>query len=291
MTMGITCIVTDAYVQFPQPSFHGRQMVKILPQGYRFNGHLYPFASELKAGDLPSFPSENNFPGVIFPSQEQICQLFAAIEEERTYDRILAILTSSQLTPVFTQVKEALQSFSGRVQIQLIDSHSTSIGLGFLVQNAVEAILKNSSFSDVELLVRRLIPQIYAIVCTPCLSYLYKAGFVDQSQALVGEMLGLQPLFALEEGHLTPLEKVRNHRQVLDSFQEFLDEFENLQHIGLVQNITPNSQDSRLLREHAQSNFPKTPFTEHSINLALAALLGPQTSGLFAVECQGRKNR
>ncbi len=289
--MGITCIVTDSYVQFPQPSFHGRQMVKILPQGYTINGRIQPQAGDLKANDLPLFHSEKNFPHAIYPDADQICQFFAAIEEEKAFDRILAILTSSQLSPIFAQVKDALRSFSGRVQIQVIDSHSTSIGLGFLVQSAVEAIVKNATFTDVELLVRRLISQIYAIVCTPCLSYLYKAGFVDQSQALVGEMLGLQPLFALEEGHLTPLEKVRNHRQVLDSFQEFLDEFESLQHIGLVQNISPNSQDSRLLREHAQANFPKTPFTEHSINLALAALLGPQTSCLFAVESQGRKNR
>jgi len=265
-------------------------MVKILPQGYQLNGRVYLQTSDLKAGDLQPYPTENNFPGVIFPTAEQICQFFAAIEEEKAFDRILAVLTSSQLSPIFSLVKDALGSFSGRVQIQLIDSHSTSIGLGFLVQNAVEAILKNGTFTEVELLVRRLISQIYAIVCTPGLSYLHRAGFIDKSQALVGEMLGLQPLFALEEGHLTPLEKVRNHRQVLDSFQEFLDEFECLQHIGLVQNISPNSQDSRLLREHAQANFPKTPFTEHSINLALAALLGPQTSCLFAVELQGRKN-
>jgi DegV family protein with EDD domain len=289
--MGITCIVTDAYVQFPQPSFHGRQMVKILPQGYRLNGRVYPQSGELRASDLPPFPNGSNFPGVLYPLADQICQFFAAIEEEKAFDRILAILTSAHLSPLFSQVKDALRSFSGRVQIQLIDSHSTSIGLGFLVQNAVEAILKNCAFTDVELLVRRLIPQIYAIICTPGLSYLHQAGFVDRSQALVGEMLGLQPLFALEEGHLTPLEKVRNQRQVLDSFQEFLDEFESLQHIGLVQNIAPNSQDSRLLREHALANFPKTPFTEHSINLALAALLGPHTSCLFAVELQGRKNR
>ncbi len=285
------CIATDSFVQFPQPSFVGRQSVKIIHQGYQFNDRIYENGKDLKPSDLPLLPGESRTPKIILPAVDQIRQFFTEIEDERAYDRILVILTSFQLNPLFSQVKEALKTFPSRLQIQLIDSLSTSIGLGFLVQSAVDAVLKNYSFIEVEHLVRSLIPRIYAIFCTPGLSYLSQANIVDHSQAIVGEMLGLLPLFALEEGHLTPLEKLRNHRQVLDSFQEFLDEFEHLQHIALVQSVNPNSQDGRLLREHAQDNFSKTPFTEHSINLALATLLGPQTTGLFVMEAQGRKNR
>lgn len=288
--MGNICIVTDSHVQFPQPSFAGRQLVRILPHSIQLNNRVYESGANLKASDLPPFPPEGNFPSDILPDADQICSFFADIEEDKSIDRIIAIFTSSQLFPLFLRVQEALVSFSGRVQIQLIDSQSTSIGLGFLVQSAVDAIQRNYSSTEVEHLVRSLISRIYAILCTPGLSYLNRAGFVDHSQATVGEMLGLMPIFALEEGHLTPLEKVRNRRQVLDAFQEFLDEFENLQHIALVQNIAPNSQDGRLLREHALDSFPRTPFTEHSINLAMASLLGPQTSCLFAIESQGRKH-
>jgi DegV family protein with EDD domain len=289
--MGTTCIVTDSYVQFPQPSFLGRHLVRIINNNYQVNGQVFESGKDLKANDLPPFPREDNYPQFLIPSEDQIRDFFAKIEDEHSCDRILAVLTSSQLTPFFAQVKESLKTFSGRVQIQIIDSQSCSIGLGFLVQSAIEAVQKNATFAETELLVRSLIPRIYAIFCTPGLSYLHRAGIVDHSQAMVGEMLALMPLFALEEGHLTPLEKVRNHRQVLDAFQEFLDEFEHLSHIALVQSTSPNSQDGRLLREHAQDNFSKTPFTEHSINLSLATLFGPQTTCLFAVESQGRKNR
>ncbi len=289
--MNSVCVVTDSFVQFPQPSFAGRQSVRILHQSYQINERVYENGKDLKPNELPLLPGASQKPQIFLPSGDQIRQFFADVEDERVYDRILAILTSSQLSPLFSMVKEALKTFPARLQVQIIDSQSTSIGLGFLVQSAVEALSKNLPFIEVEHLVRSLIPRIYAIFCTPGLSYLAQANIVDPSQAIVGEMLGLLPLFALEEGHLTPLEKLRNHRQVLDSFQEFLDEFEYLQHIALVQSVTPNSQDGRLLREHAQDNFSKTPFTEHSINLALATLLGPQTTGLFVVEAQGRKKR
>jgi fatty acid-binding protein DegV len=42
--------------------------------------------------------------------------------------------------------------------------------------------------------------------------------------------------------------------------------------------------EARTLREHAAANFPKTPFSEHSISLPLAVLMGPRTLAVFAIE-------
>jgi hypothetical protein len=39
-----------------------------------------------------------------------------------------------------------------------------------------------------------------------------------------------------------------------------------------------------VLREHAQSNFSNAPFSEHAINLPLAALFGPRSLGVIVVE-------
>jgi fatty acid-binding protein DegV len=113
--MGTTCIVTDTYVQFPQPSFLGRHLVRIINNDFLVNGQEFENGKDLKASDLPAFPRPNDFPQLILPTEEKIRDFFAQIEEERTCDKILAILTSSQLTPFFFQVKEALKSFSGRV--------------------------------------------------------------------------------------------------------------------------------------------------------------------------------
>ena len=55
-----------------------------------------------------------------------------------------------------------------------------------------------------------MIPHTYMMVCTPGLSYLYYAGIIDQAQAFVGEMLGLLPIFTLEEGQINAVEKVRS---------------------------------------------------------------------------------
>ena len=282
--MGRVCIVTDSSVQFPLPSFQGRHLVKILPFAVQLNGQVSEAGREIKTSEFPLYPGEANQPRLIIPKREQILEFFTAIDEERSYDQVLAIFSSANFSPMHNVVKSNMEGQNGRLRIQIVDSQTISIGLGFLVQAAADLIIRQGPLVESEHLVRSLIPHIYSVFCTPGLTYLHNSGFVDVAQALVGEFLGMFPLFTIEEGHLTPLEKVRNHRQVLDFFQEFLDEFEHLQHISLVQSTSPNPQDGRLLREHIQESHSKTPFTEHAISPVLAALLGPQTSALFAIE-------
>lgn len=282
--MGRVCIVTDNSVQFSLPIFPGRSNIKILPFIQTYKGKVYDNGQEIKPSEIPVFAPIGDEPRQLIPTPEKIRQFFTSIEEEKVFDQALVIVSSSHLTGLHEAVCQALTGWNCRVEIRLVDSLSISLGLGFLVQAAAETAASSNYVNDIELLVRSYIPKIFAIFCTPGLAYLHQSGFIDHAQAIAGEYLGLMPIFTLDEGVLSPLEKVRNHRQVIDYFQEFLDEFENLRHISQVINSAHSSQESRFLREHAQAAFPGTPFTEHSINSAVAAIFGPQTSAIFAFE-------
>jgi fatty acid-binding protein DegV len=153
-----------------------------------------------------------------------------------------------------------------------------------MVQRAAETVFNNGSLTDVEREIRSLSQRTYALFCTPNLSYLFNNGFIDHAQATVGEMTSLLPLFALEEGLLAPVEKKRNPRHVTAHFQEFIDEFELFDHIALVQSDRASGNDARLIRDHIHENFPDTPFTEHSLNLSLATLFGPDATALVIIE-------
>ena len=143
---------------------------------------------------------------------------------------------------------------------------------------------RNASFAELERLACSFIPRIYSIFYLPGLSYLHFNGHLDHAQATIGEMLGMLPTYGLEEGGLTPLEKMRNQRHTIDFFQEFLSEFDHLEHIALLQSTPPNPQLTRLIREYAKVNFPSTSLTEHPINLPLATLFGPHSAGVIVVE-------
>jgi DegV family protein with EDD domain len=289
--MGSITILTDSTIQFTLPSFNGRSLVKIIPLNIRLHNTVYEGGKLLKPGELPLSADEESQPALCPPPVEQLMQYFSVNENGQPLDQVLGIFVSSAMSSMVERALEAQKLLGGKVTLQIIDAQTTSVGLGILVQTAADAIMKGASLSETERLVRSLIPHIYAVVCTPGLSYLYYSGFLDRAQALAGEMLGLYPIFAIEEGRLTPLEKVRNHRQVLDFFQEFLEEFDQLQHIAFLQCATGNNpQDGRILRDHASDHFTRTVFSEHTINLATATLFGPNAIGLFVVELPFRKS-
>jgi DegV family protein with EDD domain len=285
MSMPSIIILTDSTVQFTLPSFNGRNLVKVLPLNVELRGVLHEGGKSLKPGEMPVSASDELHPRLLPPSIEQMTSFLLQEDSNQPYDQVLGIFLSSSMSSMVTRALEVQKLFSGRVNMQVVDSLTTSAGLGILVQAAAESLAKGASLSETERLVRSLIPHIYAVVCTPGLTYLHYSGFLDRAQACAGELLGLYPIFSIEEGNLTPLEKVRNHRQVLDFFQEFLEEFGQLQHIAFLQSATGNNpQDGRILKDHAQDHFLRTPFSEHTVNQAVATLFGPNTLGLFVVE-------
>lgn len=282
MKMSGVCIVTDATVQFPHPVFPGIEFVHIAPLAVRLNGRESSNLNKIDINRLLATANKKSSPRLLPASPEKLHKLFSKLSQ--TYDEIVAIFASAHLNPTFYNSQEVATKLHGRASIQMIDSQTISLGLGILVEAAAEAVSKGASGSEVERQVRSLIPRVYTILCTPGLSYLYYNGFLDIGQALIGEMLGLFPIFGVEDGFLTPLEKVRNQRYALDFFREFIDEFDRLQHIALLQSIPFNPQDALYLKSQIQESFSATPFTAHPISVPLATLFGPSSLGLFVVE-------
>ncbi|GAP14597.1 EDD domain protein, DegV family [Longilinea arvoryzae] len=207
------------------------------------------------------------------------------------FDDILVILISSQLSETYQNAVKAAEDTQGRSTITVIDSQTISIGLGILVQTAAGFLEEGRTAVDVEKRIRYMIPHIYTLLCTPGLTYLDHAGFIDPSQATVGELLGLLPIFSLEEGKLSPLEKTRNYRAVLDFFQEFIDEFDQLDYIALLQNGSFSNSDLRQLRQHAEESYSAAQYIEHMLNLPMATLFSPKCVGLFVIEAQNHRDR
>jgi DegV family protein with EDD domain len=280
--MSSICIVTDNTAQFPRPVFPGQDLVRIIPFDISLNGQWFEGGHDAKIGSLPLSAGDSLKPELKTPRVEKICELFLSLSSK--FDEIIAITTSSHLCDFFSAVQQAASRVNGRLPIQIIDSATTSVGLGLLVQNAAGMASNGVASAEVEALVRSQIPHIYSVFCIPSLTYLYYSGFLDKAQATIGEMLGLFPIFTLEDGQLSPMEKVRNSRLAFDYFQEFLDEFDNLQHIALLQSNPPLIQEAKFLREFVTENFQHTPFSEHPINLPLATIFGSRGFGLFAME-------
>jgi DegV family protein with EDD domain len=200
------------------------------------------------------------------------------------YGSILVLTMSSQLSEAMRNALAAAEQFTNHCTVEVIDSQTVGVGLGMLVQAAAGAAANGLSLGDIERKIRIAIPHIYILFCIPELMYLANAGHMDRSQAMVGEIMSMLPIFTLEEGRLVPSEKVRTPRHLFEAFQDFVAEFESPAHIALVHGGSHNNSRIRPLRQYMKELFPQTPFSEHALQPQLTALFGPQSIGLFVSE-------
>jgi DegV family protein with EDD domain len=277
-----TCILTDTTAQFPAPAFAGRDLVHVIPLHIEIDGEIHPKGEDLRATDLPANTRNGRVPNALAPSVEDFSAMLAYLDQH--YEEIAVILHTSKLTKTVQHAEQAVAAAQIQAKIQVIDSETTSIGLGLLVQAASAAAEQGASAAQIDDLIRKLIPRVYSVFCVEGLSYLEKRGDLNAAQSLIGEHLKMLPLFILDNGALAPTLKARNLRHLVDLLQEFLMEFTELEHIAILQGAPAFEAETRALRERIAEDFDGVPLSEHTISAPLASILGPRSLGLFVMQ-------
>jgi DegV family protein with EDD domain len=276
------CILTDSTAQFPAPVFPGCELVNVIPLHVELNKVLYTDAKDIRTANLPASIRQSDGPKALPPTVEEFQEVFSNLA--RKYSEIVTIVVSSHLNPVITTAKEAALAAEGPARIHVIDSQTTAVGLGLLVQAAANAARTGSNGMEITRLVRGMVSKIYTVFCVQSLSYLYKSGHLDPAQAIVGEMLNVMPFLILENGRLVPIQKVRSSRHLVDILHEFIMEFSNLEHIAIIQGVPPFEQEARNLRDRINAEDTSPSFSEHTLGAALASILGPRSLGVVVWE-------
>lgn len=282
--MSQVCILTDSTSQFPVPAFPGRRLVNVIPLHIHVNGALYQKSEGIRAADLPASALKAADLKVLPPSLTEFEDMYTYLGQ--FYEEIVVILHTANLSHTYDNARKAAANTQGQMKIEVIDAQTTATGLGMVVQAAAAAAEEGISSTDIDDMIRSLLPRMYSVFCIQGLSYLHRSNYLSESQAIVGEFLDLLPIYILEGGKLVPTLKARNNRHLVDLLHEFLGEFIELDHIALLQGIPPFENETRALRERLVIDFEDTPISEHTISPELAAIIGPRSLGMFAMQSE-----
>jgi len=282
--MSQVCILTDSTAQFPTPAFAGRKLVNVIPLHMHLNGAFYQKSEGIKAADLPI--SVQGVPDlkVLPPSLTEFEDMYTYLGQ--FYDEIVVIVHTADLSKTYHNALEAAAASKGKSKIVVIDALTTGTGLGLIVQAAAAAAEEGISGTDIDDMIRSLLPRMYSVFCIQGLSYLHRSGYLGEAQGIIGEFLHVLPVYILESGKLIPTLKARNNRHLVDLLHEFLSEFIQLDHIAFLQGVPPFDAETRALRERLLFDFEDTPISEHTISPELAGIIGPRSLGMFAMQSE-----
>ncbi len=252
------CILTNATALFPPTSSTSVRLIRNMPVGL----------------------SEK---GVLLPEIELFQHIFNELEREF---RAILVLTSSQALHPTAQIAQiAAQGHGGTAKITIVDSLQIGPGVGILAQLAARRAANGASLPELEEYIRSVIPYIFTLLYPEKIP-LFQNADKEQTLKLNSEQTNPTTLFLLDEGLLTPYKKVRTQRHLLENLHEFLEEFDQPQHVSYFHGKNANLH-TRPLLEISSSLFPSAHFNDLDLNQELSALLGEHTVGLTVMEIPG----
>ena len=271
-------IITDSTANIPE-GLRSAYDIRVLPQILIWNG-------------------ENMYDGVDI-SPEEFYNRLAASEESPTSSQVtipmfkeafkefveqdipvLAILISDRLSGTISSATQAKAMFPD-AKIELIDSRTTAMGLGFQVLAAARAALNGHTFEEIVAESRKGTEHsgVYFVVDT--LDYLHRGGRIGGAAHLFGSALKMKPILKIEDGQVTSFEKIRTKLKAQARLLEIVEaELEGRSGIHLAALHANAEQEARMLLDHIQMHFDVVEALMTEVSPVVGTHAGPGTVGL-----------
>lgn len=275
-------IITDSTAYF-EPGEAEALGIHVIPLQIQLGSEKFLEGTEIDADELfrrLSFGAPN--PKSLPPSPATFEALYRRLHKET--DQILSIHISGLLSRTIQTAKAGAETLLGRCTIEIVDSMTTSVGLGILVRAAAEAARKGATLDDIVRIVRGMMPHIYLVFYVETMDYLERSERIGKAQAILGTMLNIKPILFMEDGDIIPLEKVRTTEKAIEKLFEFVTEFDNLEQTAIIQRSKHPAKEARMLQERLKQNFPAMDFPIIQYGPDLATRIGPNALGVVVYE-------
>lgn len=131
----------------------------------------------------------------------------------RGVDEIVSVHLSGRMSATLSSAEIAAASSDAHVQV--VDSGSLGMGMGFAVLAAARAAAAGADIGEVGRVARQVASASRTFFYVDTLDHLRRGGRIGRASSLVGSALSIKQLLALDDGHIVPLEKVRTTSRAL----------------------------------------------------------------------------
>ena len=161
-----------------------------------------------------------------FPSTSQVSiatfqELFETLSQEA--DGIVAVLISNELSGTLNSALAAAASLPDD-PIEIVDSRSASMQLGFIALAAARAAAAGADLKAVANVARSLADKVRVYFVVDTLEFLHRGGRIGAAARLFGSALNLKPVLEVRDGIVTPVAKIRTRRKALDKVLDIVEE-------------------------------------------------------------------
>jgi DegV family protein with EDD domain len=216
------------------------------------------------------------------PSVGDFLEAYSRLSAET--GEIVSIHISARLSGTCGSAMEAARSMRGSSQIQVVDSLSTSMGLGFQVMAAARAARGGASLEEAVAAAHSVRRRHHWLALFETLEYLRRGGRIGRAQAFLGSVLNIKPLLTLRDGEAHPIARVRTRARALQEICHRALAHGAIEQIAIVHATSP--ADAEKLAQTVRGQLPEVPVFVGRLGPVIGVHSGPGAIGMVVVEAE-----
>jgi DegV family protein with EDD domain len=220
----------------------------------------------------------------VMPSTSQVTVTKFQEIYQRLLDQdyeILTIVISSLLSGTLNSAIQAKAMLPADAPIEIIDSNTTAMAMGFQLLTAARAIKQGASLSETTELVQKALGMTGIFFAVDTLEFLHRGGRIGGATRFLGTLLNFKPILEVRDGRVEGIERVRTRGKSLSRIVELAKEKIAGRTPVRLASLHANAPDDAqtVLKEASQVLNPiETYFSE--VSPVIGANAGPGVVGL-----------
>lgn len=205
-------IVTDSSASLPQ-ELVDKYGATVIPIHLQFGDESYRDGIDITREEFYGRLSGQVMPSTSQPAPSDFINVYERLLSR--FRTIISIHVSGEGSGT-CQVANIAKARFPDADIEVFDSKSASMGIGFLVLEAAEAVLRGKTKEEILRMLTELRPRIISYAMIDSIRHLLKSGRVRAGQALIASLLSVKPLVSIRQGVVEVVDRVRTKRAALE---------------------------------------------------------------------------
>jgi len=217
--MGKVAIVCDSTANIPQALVDELDLT-IAPLVLIWDNQILQEGVDIPPGEFYSkLANSKSMPSTSQVTPETYKKIFKNLLADGK--EVLVLTISSGLSGTMDSAIQAKAEFPGK-PIELVDSLSTSMALGFPALLAARAAKKGASLKECKQIAEKACTGTGVFFVVDTLDFLHRGGRIGGAAALVGNAFNLKPILTVNAGKIDSAAKVRTQKKAVEKMMDMV---------------------------------------------------------------------
>jgi DegV family protein with EDD domain len=209
-------LVTDSTAYLPVDLVE-RQGIRVVPLHVILGGRQFSEGVDVTTAEVAAALRSFTPVSTSRPSPQAFLDAYEAAAADGA-DAVVSVHISSDMSG--TVESAALAASQSPIPVEVVDSRSMGMAMGYAVLSAAEAAQQGQNAKAVAAVARSRAVAATVVFYVDTLEYLRRGGRIGVASALLGSALAIKPLLALSDGRIAAIEKVRTAVRALSRLEE-----------------------------------------------------------------------